>query len=145
MVWKGSCGGSSIGTDLTLDPPVTMWPFEARIIEQYMKRLSPQYGDELTEHVNLMENAIEKVSFPDNCHGFSMDGDMTTRLEAHPTLHGTWKRFTSAPSCVCGSNWRGFQAGNVPNRLVQTLWSPSVNMHPPSRVSNPSATWHSGQ
>ena len=64
----------SFSNTLMLDPPVTMKPFEARSIKEFMTQLSLEYEGELARYANLLEDVIKKMGFPEACYGFVVDG-----------------------------------------------------------------------
>ena len=96
----------SIGNTLMLDPPVTMKPFEAQVIEELTTRLSLEFGGggELTKYTTRLEDIIRKIGFPDKCHGFIIDGDMAADLEGYFTSRKTGEVSVSMRRCAVGES-----------------------------------------
>jgi len=78
----------SIGNVLMLDPPVKTKPFAEVAPEQRMQQLRLREGSELANHVNLVEEMIQKLGSPNMCCGSVIDGDMAARLEGYFTPRG---------------------------------------------------------
>ena len=88
----------SVGNTLMLDPPVTMKPFETRIIEGLVERFPLQYRCELSRSTDLLERMIKEMGLVDKCCGFVIDGDMAAPLEGYFISRDARERSVSIPT-----------------------------------------------